>query len=661
MRKENVSFRSWRSKVKWYFDSTFSEKSTSQLAWLAGIISIVFILIWGFSFLFSERMFENSHPSMSRPIRIISLLINPGAISEVNPTMRVFAILVVIIGIIVLSGFLITVFSNMLSRHVEQFKNGDLHYDLHNHIIIIGFNDFTISLIKQQLVDAPNEMILLVSTASPAFIRETLEAELDSEERLRIVFYSIPYTLQKSIDLLNCNVCKRIFILGDKTSSNDDSSKMKCLECIVHCNKSNNPEKAIQCYIFINSQALISLLKISGLKSEWEKYFDIIPVNFEESWARKILIDRYFIVNGEKVSYPTIPLFEIANNPDKQIHWVISGMTDMGKTIGEMIARLIHLPDYNNSVRKIVISFVDDRADEKMESFISTHSAFFELQGYRYIDTCLRKVAPIMIEEKGDFLDISFEFVKGNLMKSQTLSYLSLINTDGLFFAICDDDDDVCFQISTNLPENIYEAECPIFVRQKSSLNVMMARDVHNNIPWNMPVDEVLKSKFSNLYPFGMREDVQFLTKNDYIYMASTIFKHMGGFPEKVIEIPRTVDSEFGGQRQFGRPPMVNIYFDYLYEGYLTMLIFESLEKTEGDFHSKVNEDIDKIKRQFHIGLCVNRLLSGFRYKKETKNLWFASSTICPYKELPKFSLDYLKEIVKFTPETVDFIRRNTV
>ncbi len=190
-------------------------------------------------------------------------------------------------------------------------------------------------------------------------------------------------------------------------------------------------------------------------------------------------------------------------------------------------------------------------------------------------------------------------------------------------------------------------------------LNIMMAREAHNNIPWGVPIDETPKSKFSNLYPFGMREDVQFLTTNDYVFMASTIFKHLGAFPETIIDLPRNVDSNIGGSLQCSKPTMVNIYYDYLFEGYLTILIFESLEKTDGEFCLTIEQDIDRIKRLFHMGLCVNRLLSGYRYKKESSNLWFSSITICPYEDLPVMSFDYLKELVKLTPKTVDFIRRN--
>lgn len=219
--KKNT-FSTWRSKAKWYFDSTFSEKSTSQLLWLVVIILVVYLIIWGLSYPFSEKLFEESTPSMTRPIRIISLLINPGAVSEVNPTMRIFAILVAVIGIIVLSGFLITVLSNMLERHVEHYRNGDIHYRLKNHIIIIGFNEHTISLIKRLLSEIGiKDRILLVSGVPSSNVRERIEAQFSRNVWKQIIYYSEDTTSYESISLLDSDKAKSIYIIGDNEGNDN--------------------------------------------------------------------------------------------------------------------------------------------------------------------------------------------------------------------------------------------------------------------------------------------------------------------------------------------------------------------------------------------------------------------------------------------------------
>lgn len=662
MKKEN-NFGSLRSKVKWYFDSTFSEKSTAQLAWLVGIIVFVFALVLLFSYPFSEKIIENGTPSMSRPIRIISLLINPGAVSEVDEPMRGFAIVVAVIGIIILSGFLITVLTNMLERHVDKYKNGDIHYKLKNHILIIGFNDFTIPLIKEIFAANDNEKILLVSTEAPSLIKDILEAELTPKERINTIFYSESYTISKSVSLFDSPQAKRIYIIGDRHDKDIDSSNMKCLEILVNCHLQINSYKATRCYIFFNSFAIRSVLKLKGLRPEWEKALDIIPVNFEESWARNILIKRFYKVKGENYDYPKLPLFEIAHSDDEaKIHWIISGMTSMGNTLGEMIARLIHIPHSSEGKRSTIITFLDENADEKMEDFISTHSAFFEEQSSIYIDSTKDKIVTKVIGGSRNFLDVTFEFVKGSFMNLNTRKHLAEVDTKYLFVAICDESDDLCYKKAINLPQKYYSDAVPVYVRQSSSLSILMTKDVDKF--WERHPDwEVSKltNKFANLYPFGMKDDIQFLAKNDDVFIVSTIIKYAGKNPDPNISF-RSFIEELTQERLVRNPNKLNTYYSYLYDGFASLLLYQSLVDTDNLDEAKhilLDREYERLKITDNQIYCVNSLLSGFRYSEEGNRLWFTRMNIKPLSDYSQFDYQLVEGILEMFPDSMAFLKNN--
>lgn len=118
-----------------HFDRSFSGKGWRQLAWLFGVIVTVFLLIYliSFAFIFPEPSLEewtgiDKDVPMGRLLQLICLFIDPGNIVEVPPYLRWFSLLVVVLGLILFCGLLISVISNMLERRVERYREGDIVY-----------------------------------------------------------------------------------------------------------------------------------------------------------------------------------------------------------------------------------------------------------------------------------------------------------------------------------------------------------------------------------------------------------------------------------------------------------------------------------------------------------------------------------------------------
>lgn len=165
-------------------------KGWRQLAWLFGVIVTVFLLIYlvSFAFIFPEPSLEewtgiDKDVPMGRLLQLICLFIDPGNIVEVPPYLRWFSLLVVVLGLILFCGLLISVISNMLERRVERYREGDIVYPLQNHIVIIGFDNMVPTLIQQICDDTHygNCHILIQSTQPAQEIRSKIHTELDAK------------------------------------------------------------------------------------------------------------------------------------------------------------------------------------------------------------------------------------------------------------------------------------------------------------------------------------------------------------------------------------------------------------------------------------------------------------------------------------------------
>ena len=127
------------------FDRSFSKGLISQLAWLAGIMCVVYIVLTGISYV--GEMYAGNESGNNRLLDILLVLIDPGSGSEAMSS--TLTIVCAILGLIIFSGMLISVISNVLERRVERYTKGETNYKISNHVIILGFNRSIPSLVKQ--------------------------------------------------------------------------------------------------------------------------------------------------------------------------------------------------------------------------------------------------------------------------------------------------------------------------------------------------------------------------------------------------------------------------------------------------------------------------------------------------------------------------------
>ena len=161
-------------------------------------------------------------------------------------------------------------------------------------------------------------------------------------------------------------------------------------------------------------------------------------------------------------------------------------------------AHVLHFPNFNqNRNLKTKITFIDINANKEKEEFITRNRHFFEAQNE-------------------DFIDVVFEFIEGNIFSASIQEDIKKWAEDegqylSIFLAMRDQRSN--FVMGMNMPDEVYDNNIPVFIRQDRSdnfvTNLRMADDRefdYYRIKDGKLNSSKRKARYANIYPFGMNE-----------------------------------------------------------------------------------------------------------------------------------------------------------
>ena len=647
-----------------HFDRSFSGKGWRQLAWLFGVIVTVFLLIYlvSFAFIFPEPSLEewtgiDKDVPMGRLLQLICLFIDPGNIVEVPPYLRWFSLLVVVLGLILFCGLLISVISNMLERRVERYREGDIVYPLQNHIVIIGFDNMVPTLIQQICDDTHygNCHILIQSTQPAQEIRSKIHTELDAKNEKRIVVLRARRDSIEELEKLYTTKAREVFLIGERNEHDHDSLNIDCLKKIVDIHKRCNKCSLIPFTVLFEYQTTFAAFQLTDLSAEWRKYIEFHPFNFYEGWAQKILVSRQYGKGENCIEYPPLDREKITYESEKHVHLVIIGMSRMGVAIGVEAAHLLHFPNFcRNPKYKSVITFIDEAADKEMDFFRGRYRHYFEIASTIYYDMSgdkeLKQILPPTRFKGKDakFLDIEFEFIKGRAetpLIQQKVSHWAQASDEILSIAVCLNYPPQSVAMGLYLPDDVYDRNIPVFVRQETSsalLTMLNSKKKEDNI-----------HKYSHVFPFGMLDNCYDLDSPN-IHMAQSIH-YIYTFYNDYQTLPESLPQDKILKKMWNEIPVAHQWSN-LYSAYSIDTKLRSLGITDY-LNIRLNEEqIFIISQVEHNRWNIEKLLLGFRkptpeeqkvidnndtQRKEYKNKYFVHTDIRPYDELSEGSRNY--------------------
>lgn len=462
------------------FDRSFSKGLISQLAWLAGIMCVVYIVLTGISYL--GEMYAGNESGNNRLLDILLVLIDPGSGSEAMSS--TLTIVCAILGLIIFSGMLISVISNVLERRVERYTKGETNYKISNHVIILGFNRSIPSLVKQIIKNYKEEdpYILIMCNRNIEETRDWLHANISDEYEDNIILMNGVRNTEDDIDRLRLkHEVKEIFILGEEDEPDHDSISLECAKIIA--NKLNGVSSKIECHVQLDSQIMFTALQKTEIDQVIKDNLIFLPFNFNEIWAQKALAT---IPDKE---YKSLDGKGITKNSDKHVHLIIIGMNPLSWSLAVNAAHILHFPNFKDGVFNTcsTITIIDTEATLKGKEFRSRYRSLFDLARwrevfeYQCIDIDKYWIDPIADEESDspykhlgpvNFMDIQWEFIEGNAFDKNIQNYIEYITTQKntiATIAICEEDSDKNSSICMSLSEATRFGANEILVRQNES------------------------------------------------------------------------------------------------------------------------------------------------------------------------------------------------
>lgn len=437
--------------------------------------------------------------------------------------------LIYVAGVVVFTGMLISVMTNMIERRVEDHRNGMIHYLQSGHHIIMGYDEMVPSFISHIFEKDPQAYILILTSVEAKNVYEKLNKTFSKEQLKKVIINFGHRTNPEAYRDICLESSEQVFIVGYHSQPAHDAINVECVDSICqYLNQIDIKQKPSRITCVFRDLDTYAAFKTTEIFSEVSRLgIEFVPYNFYTSWAKQVFVKRKHKDSRnpkDVIEYPAVYGDGIVPDDEKFVHLVFVGTTNFAVAFAMEAAHVLHFPNFHNKGVKTRITFIDLNADKEKDEFITRNRHFFEVQSYRYQDlsvssSCEKSiiVPPSLFEgEDADFLDIEFEFIKGDIFSSKVQKEISDWAKEhnksrylSLFLAMANQRNN--FVMGMNMPDEVYDYDIPIFIRQDRSDNFVANLHAADDkeIPYtfiNKGKSEVTnrKLRYANIYPFGM-------------------------------------------------------------------------------------------------------------------------------------------------------------
>ena len=479
---------------------------------------------------------------------IISQFADPGNLPNANGFFgSAIALLCAFAGILGLSGLLVSSLVSLVARRTDKWRKGLLYYTygFENYVVVIGCNKQAPTIIRNALEREDVDYVLVQTRKDVERERSLLELKLESDYEKRVVFYFGERTLYEDIKTLQLEKAKEVYILGEDmeldSEQDHDSFNMTCLQMVSrYCKDLKNSKKEentmpkLKCHVNLEFQSTYTIFKYTHIFKSLNENIEFIPFNIHEIWAKKVLVDNYAIIPGEKRDEQKVqrylPLDTYMSDqgtltsgigPDtrKAVHLFVIGMNQMGSALAMQAALLTHLPNFHTKGLRTTITFIDPHAKEEGEYLKGRFAAMFELCIHRTIVCNEETDAKELLKASNingkwndpmpngrfahlgqNFMDLQWEFIEGNVASPEIQHYMEFCCQNKqrtVTIAVCHNDPQQSIATALCLPENVLKRALQVLVYQKNTFD-LITKAATGEREWK---------RYEKLRPFGMNED----------------------------------------------------------------------------------------------------------------------------------------------------------
>ena len=527
--RRKTKLHNWRLK----FDRIFSESVWQQILVLIVIFLVALVIGW---IVCSQLTFGEDAQKLTFWEWALYILIDGNALNTLymddfpeggQRWVMLFVTLGSLLGIILFGGMLISIFTNMLERRIENYRSGKKTYLVSGHTVVLGYDEIVPSIIRQVCEGNQQMYVLLQSSLPSEELREKLRVSIAQEFEERIIIRNGHRTSLQDLQELRLAQACSIYVVGDRTAGNHDAMNIECLDKIAELLKQAGSEHPDTVTAVFEDAETYAAMQVTDLFDNLRQVgVEFVPFNFYVDWAKQMFVDCNYTDNGVTHNYPHLDRDGIAPDDHRHVHLVIVGASTFGMTLAIEAAKMLHFPNFDGKNHKTEITFIDLNADQERFLFLSRYRHFFEVESYRYEGELIP--ATKFSGDDADFLDVEFGFVKGDIYSPEIQKLITQWATDGdqlLSIVLAMTDARLNMSAAMSLPDEVYESCVPVFVRQNTSstfLSKLQATSAAHQYekktigPDGQVVSSQPVSRYANIYPFGMTDivfDVQKRTR----------------------------------------------------------------------------------------------------------------------------------------------------
>lgn len=460
--------------------------------------------------------------------------INDGA-APVHGWMLLASSLTFLFGAFVFNGVIIGMITNCIERRVQNHQEGHIHYLKSGHHVIMGYDDMVPSFISYVFDNDDKAYALILTSEDAADIRERLMRSFPRKQMERIIINYGHRISEEAYRDIHLEMADQVYVVGDRHQTAHDAVNIECMDCICrYLGKQTADKRPNRITCVFNDLDTYAAFKTSEIFSKLRQLdVEFVPYNFYTGWANQLFVQRqYRDFNNPDIvyRYPAVYGQGITPDDDKYVHLVFVGTSEFAVALAMEAAHVLHFP--NAGKARTRLTFIDLHADTEKDEFIARNRHFFEIQAYRYEDLTAspdREQEGVRTEhlrftgEDANFLDVEFEFIKGDMFSKAVQDKIGEWAADhnshqylSIFLAMTDQRQN--FAMGMNMPDAVYDYAVPLFIRQDRSDNFVTdlrhadrkADGEQLTYAW-VDDDGQLQSqprhaRFANIYPFGMSE-----------------------------------------------------------------------------------------------------------------------------------------------------------
>lgn len=714
------------------FDRLLSKSLAKQLLILVGIMAVMFAISYlALSLAGDDWKYHCDQKHISRWIFPLYLLIDANAFNdlytaegyEISKLTLFISGLTYVAGVLLFTGALISILTNVISQRVENYNDGLIPYLKSGHYVIMGYDDMVVSIISNIFEKDPKAYVLLMTAVDAKIIHKKLCKTFTDKQTEQII---INYGLRTSKEFygdIHLEAAEEVFIVGLRSLPAHDAMNVENIDSI--CSylkndvKSGMKPKRITC-VFEDLDTYASFKTTEIFQQVRDLDIEFIPYNFYSGWANQVLRKQQYREKNrpdEVFSYPSVYRNGIKDDDTKFVHLVFIGITNLSAAFAMEAAHLLHFPNFNESTKrpKTRITFIDIVADKEMPEFITRNRHLFEVQSYLYKDLTQEVPEPVnemwikdslsQQFEVHDFLDVEYEFIKGDVFSAKVQKEIrrwACLDDRYLSIFLTMADQRKNFMMAMNMPDEVYDREIPIFIRQDRSdnfvTNLRIAEHHHfmeKGTKHYYAVEKKVEGKdyhgrYANIFPFGMSSmafDIDEISIKrakliNFLYATADYDNHH--FLDTTVLAAMTSESIWGKADEAWKGLTVALKWSNLYCAYSIPVKMASVRAMRKLNPKDTSHDKDELSKEETLALGhvehnrwnVEKLLMGFRkaceeddyysYKEaheteknhnndeakklqKNKNIYIHHD-IRPFEELEQVTQQWDIEIVKYIP-----------